>query len=159
MKMVTRVYRFSASHRLHSAQLSLSENQRIFGKCNNPYGHGHDYVLEVSVRGEVDLETGLIIPISQLDRLVTQTVLSVFAHRNINTDVPDFSELIPTTENIALVITRTLQSNWPSFKGNGTAELYRVHIQETARNGFEVFASEAVHSLSADTREGVLTNA
>jgi 6-pyruvoyltetrahydropterin/6-carboxytetrahydropterin synthase len=138
MTTVTRLYRFSASHRLHSQTLTETENLAIYGKCNNPFGHGHDYVLEVTAAGDVDHRTGLLLPISKLDSLVQKAVLQRFAYSNINMDVPEFKHLVPTTENVAMVITELLQQNWDAYLGGVPARLHRVHIQETDRNGFEV---------------------
>ena len=101
---LTRRYRFSASHRLHSDQLSETENARVFGKCNNPYGHGHDYVLDVSVRGQLDQATGRIVDLNTLDGLVQREIIEPFEHRNLNTDVPVFAAIVPTTENLAVEI-------------------------------------------------------
>ncbi len=139
MIAITRRYRFSASHRLHSRELSAAENTELYGKCNNPFGHGHDYVLEVTANGEIDALTGLLLPLAKLDRLVEQSVLRLFASRNINLDVPQFAQLVPTTENIALVIADLLEEHWDAYLGDTRAQLLRVHIQETDRNGFEVF--------------------
>jgi 6-pyruvoyltetrahydropterin/6-carboxytetrahydropterin synthase len=138
MITITRRYHFSASHRLHSHLLTASENAELYGKCNNPFGHGHDYVLEVTASGEVDPFTGLILPIAKLDRFVNEKVLELFAWRNINLDVPQFANLVPTTENIALVISDLLQEHWTAYLGHTRARLERVHIQETERNSFEV---------------------
>lgn len=138
MMTVTRLYRFSASHRLHSPALSEAENASLYGKCNNPFGHGHDYVVEVTVGGTRDPRTGLLVPVSKLDRLVEETVLRLFAHSNINLDVPQFAGRVPTTENLVLVITELLLQNWNAYLGGLPIHLDRVHIQETARNGFEL---------------------
>ncbi len=138
MISITRRYHFSASHRLHSPDLSSSENARVYGKCNNPFGHGHNYTLEVTASGDVDPATGCILPLPKLDRLVEDNVLRVFGHHNINLDVPEFAHLVPTTENMALVIAETLQRNWPNYIAENQARLARVHVQETARNSFEV---------------------
>jgi 6-pyruvoyltetrahydropterin/6-carboxytetrahydropterin synthase len=138
MISITRVYRFSASHRLHSPLLSESENVSVFGKCNNPFGHGHDYVLSVTVTGKLDERTGLLVPIGELDHLVTERVLHRFSHRNMNLDVPQFADVVPTTEKVALLIATLLQDGWSSYLGHTGALLRRVHIQETERNGFEV---------------------
>jgi 6-pyruvoyltetrahydropterin/6-carboxytetrahydropterin synthase len=143
MITVTRRYRFSASHRLHSPLLTGSENAELYGKCNNPFGHGHDYILEVTASGELDTVTGLILPIAKLDQLVQEEVLELFASRNINLDVPQFANLVPTTENIALVIADVLQEHWTAYLGNTRARLARVHIQETERNGFELLLPAA----------------
>jgi len=135
---ITRIYRFSASHRLHLSQLSGDENTRLYGKCNNPFGHGHDYVLEVTAEGQPDSETGQIVRIAELDSLVQNSVLRLFAERNINLDIPQFRELVPTTENIAVVIAELLRNDWETYIA-GSGRLRRVHVQETDRNGFEVW--------------------
>ena len=140
MISVTRRYHFSASHRLHSSQLSAEENSRVFGKCNNPYGHGHDYVLEVTASGEADPMSGLLFSVAALDRLVDEEVLRAFAWRNINLDLPQFKNLTATTENIALVILGLLEQHWGKYLEGTAARLSRVYIQETERNSFEVFA-------------------
>jgi 6-pyruvoyltetrahydropterin/6-carboxytetrahydropterin synthase len=118
--------------------LSEAENARVFGKCNNPYGHGHDYVLFVSVAGKVDERSGLLVTIEDLDRLVSEKVLQVFSHRNINEDVPQFARVVPTTENVALFIADLLRAHWPEYVADDAARLHRVHVQETDRNSFEV---------------------
>jgi 6-pyruvoyltetrahydropterin/6-carboxytetrahydropterin synthase len=135
---LTRRYRFAASHRLHSHELSPAENARLYGKCNNPYGHGHDYVLEVTVGGKIDPETGVLVKLKDLDNLVETQVLKLFRNRNINMDVPPFREVVPTTENVVLVIAKLIEAGWRDMFGEPSARLERVHIQETIRNGFEV---------------------
>lgn len=132
---LTRVYRFAASHRLHTAGLGAEENRELYGKCNNPYGHGHNYVLHVSVEGTADAGTGRVVNPATLDTAVRQYVLSVFDHKDINTDVPDFNG-VPTTENVAVDIERRLRDCW-SVALFGSARLARVWIQETPRNTFE----------------------
>lgn len=125
-----RRYRFAASHRLHSAQLSEEENCRVFGKCNNPYGHGHNYVVEVRFSGDVDPATGMIVNLVDLDAFVERQVLEEFDHRSLNEDVAAFREKVPTTENLCIEIFRRLKD----FPG---AKLERVRIQETGNNSFE----------------------
>ena len=125
-----RRYRFAASHRLHSPLLSEDENCRIYGKCNNPYGHGHNYVLEVSLSGKIDPATGMIANLADLDAFVERQVLAEFDHRSLNEDVALFREKVPTTENLCIEIFRRLQ-NFPH------AKLERVRIQETGNNSFE----------------------
>ena len=98
MIQLTRRYQFSASHRLHSVDLSEAENERIFGKCNNPYGHGHNYEVEVTVKGEVDQATGCVVNLSDLDTLVVEQVVAPFDHRNLNEEIVEFRRLVPTTE-------------------------------------------------------------
>jgi len=125
-----RRYRFSASHRLHTAHLTEEENNRVFGKCSNPYGHGHNYVLEVSLSGAVDPATGMIANLSDLDAFVQRHVLEDFDHKSLNEDVSAFREKVPTTENLCIEIFRRLQS-FPK------ARLERVRVEETAKNSFE----------------------
>ncbi|MDQ2710699.1 MAG: 6-carboxytetrahydropterin synthase [Acidobacteriota bacterium] len=136
MTTLTRVYRFAASHRLHLKHLNEAENAALFGKCNNPFGHGHDYVLRVTVTGSVDKRTGLLICTLDLDRLVEQHVLQTFAFRNLNTDVAQFAETVPTTENLAGAIANILKENWSAMETN--ARVVAVEIQETDRNRVEV---------------------
>jgi 6-pyruvoyltetrahydropterin/6-carboxytetrahydropterin synthase len=134
MTALTRIYRFSASHRLHSPALSEHENNRVYGKCNHPFGHGHDYTLEVTVAGAVDSVTGRVLPVAMLDRLVEETILRRFSHCNLNLDIRELTDLVPTTENVAITIAKLLEQHWPAC----SARLTRVHIQETGRNSFEV---------------------
>lgn len=154
MISLTRRYRFSASHRLHSPELSAAENARLFGKCNNPYGHGHDYILEVTASGEPEPLTGLLLPLAALDRLVDEHVLRAFAWRNINLDIPQFQDRTATTENVALVIADLLQQYWPEYLTATSARLSRVYIQETERNGFEVLLP--VSSQPQHTRDSAI---
>ena len=133
---VTRVYRFSASHRLHARQLSADDNAGLYGKCNNPYGHGHDYVLHISIRGAVDENTGRVVNVAGLDRYVTERVLQPFDHRDMNIDVEDFQDAVPTTENLTAVIQRRLLTGWHDRFGE--IRLDRVFIEETPRNTFEL---------------------
>ena len=125
-----RRYRFAASHRLHSPHLSEEENYRVFGKCANPYGHGHNYVLEVSLSGRIDPATAMIANLADLDAFVEQQVLEQFDHRSLNEEVAAFREKVPTTENLCIEIFCRLQ-NFPH------ARLERVRIQETGNNSFE----------------------
>ena len=123
-------YRFAASHRLHTPQLSEEENCRVFGKCNNPYGHGHNYVLEVSLSGKIDPATGMIANLSDLNAFVESQVLEEFDHHSLNEEVAAFRDKVPTTENLSIEIFRRLKS-FPH------AKLERVRIEETAKNSFE----------------------
>ena len=131
---LTRRYRFSASHRLRSPHLSEEENQRVYGKCNNPYGHGHNYVLEVSVSGELNPATGMIANLADLDGFVERQVLEAFDHRNLNEDVFEFREKVPTTENLCVEI-------YSRIKRFPAARLERIRVEETGNNSFE-FAGE-----------------
>src|SRR5271156_1597145 len=98
---LTRRYRFSASHRLHSEEMSAEENRATYGKCNNPYGHGHNYTLEVTVSGAVDQSTGMVCNLSDLDSFVEREVLSRYDLENLNT-LQEFAHLVPTTENLSV---------------------------------------------------------
>jgi 6-pyruvoyltetrahydropterin/6-carboxytetrahydropterin synthase len=135
---LTRRYRFSASHRLHSSALDEETNREVYGKCNNPYGHGHDYVLDVSVRGPLDESTGRIVDLDSLDSLVNEQVLDAFEHRNLNYEVAAFAGSVPTTENVAVEIGRRLRGAWPSVFAGSRSELDKIKIYETRRNIFEL---------------------
>jgi 6-pyruvoyltetrahydropterin/6-carboxytetrahydropterin synthase len=125
-----RRYRFAASHRLHNAQLSEEENRRIYGKCNNWYGHGHNYTVEVRFSGAMDPATGMIVNLAELDAYVSDRVIEPFDHRSLQDEVPVFRELVPTTENLCVEIYERLKS----FAG---AKLEAVRIEETSNNIFE----------------------
>ena len=160
MITLSRRYRFPASHRLHLLDRSEAENTALFGKCNNPFGHGHDYTLTVTVAGEADPITGLIVPIGELDRFVGRHVLELFAFRNINLDVPQFENLVPTTENVAHVISKILELEWPNKWEDKPVHLVAVHVQETDRNGFEVrLQSRQPKRMALVQNESVLVNA
>jgi len=139
---VTRRYRFAASHRLHASGLSDEENQRLYGKCNNPFGHGHNYVVEVTACGPADAGTGSAVDPRRLDDLVAREVLQPFEHRNLNCDVEAFRETTPTSENLAVEICRRLKRGWPSEFPGEWPRLEKVRIAETDRNIFEMNAHE-----------------
>ena len=125
-----RRYTISASHRLHSEVLSAEENRTIYGKCNNPHGHGHNYVIEVLVGGDVDNDTGMVINLVAMDDVVRAQVLERFDHCNLNLD-PLFVNRVPTTENLCRVIFGLLKDTLPVGK------LERVRVEETENNFFE----------------------
>lgn len=127
---VTKVYDFSAAHRLHAEGLSEIENAQIFGKCNRAGGHGHNYIVEITVKGAVDEETGFAYCLDRLDKLVDERVIQPMDHRNLNTDVPQFAHLNPTSENLAVVI-------WGALHPEVGAALHKVRVEETPRNAFE----------------------
>jgi 6-pyruvoyltetrahydropterin/6-carboxytetrahydropterin synthase len=131
---MTRRYRFAASHRLHTPRLSEEANQRVYGKCSNPYGHGHNYVVEVTLSGPVDTSTGMIANLGQLDPFVATHFLEAFDQKYLNEQVPEFApdrSLVPTTENLCRVIFERLKY-FPA------ARLERVRIEETSNNSFEI---------------------
>jgi len=127
---LTRRYRFSASHRLHSEQFSAEENRRIYGKCNNPHGHGHNYAVEVTVSGRVDPQTGMVCNLVDLDGFVERAILERFGHEHLNAVAP-FQEQVPTTENLATEIYRVLA------EGFAPAQVEKIRIEETMLNSFE----------------------
>ena len=127
---LTRRYRFSASHRLHSDQMSAKENRATYGKCNNPYGHGHNYALEVTVSGAVDASTGMVCNLADLDSFMELEILARYEHVNLNT-LPEFGGRVPTTENLCVEIYEILQ------RGFHQAHLEKVRMEETMMNSFE----------------------
>jgi 6-pyruvoyltetrahydropterin/6-carboxytetrahydropterin synthase len=127
---LTRRYRFSASHRLHSPEMSADENRDTYGKCNNPHGHGHNYALEVTVSGRVDQSTGMVCNLVDLDEVVEREVLSRYHLANLNT-LQEFAQLVPTTENLSVQIFEILQ------RGFSHAHLDKVRLEETMMNSFE----------------------
>ncbi len=135
---VTRRYRFAASHRLHSAAFSEDENRELYGKCSNPYGHGHDYVLDVTAVGPVNPASGQVVHVPTLDRLVSEQVIKDFDHRYMNADLSEFKTLVPTSENIIRVIEDRLTAHWAAaFPGEGP-RLEGIRLRETRRNVFEL---------------------
>jgi 6-pyruvoyltetrahydropterin/6-carboxytetrahydropterin synthase len=125
-----RRYMLSASHRLHSNALSAEANRATYGKCNNPHGHGHNYVIEVLVGGPVDAETGMVVNMATLDEVVRTSVLERFDHTNLNND-PVFVNQVPTTENLCRAVFGVLKEALP------TGELASVRIEETENNFFQ----------------------
>ena len=135
---VTRRYRFVASHRLHAAALSEEENRELYGKCSNPYGHGHDYVLDVTAEGPVDAASGQVVHIPTLDRLVSETVLKDLDHRYLNAEIDEFKKLVPTSENIIRVIEDRLTAGWREAFPGKWPWLEGIRLRETKRNAFEL---------------------
>lgn len=126
MIYLTRRVEFSASHYYHNSALSAEENRQIFGKCNNPHGHGHNYALEVTVAGEIDPGTGMVVNVKDLKKVLETEVLEPMDHKFLNLEVSEFATRIPTTENIAIEI-------WKRLDGKLTlARLHRIRLYETA---------------------------
>jgi 6-pyruvoyltetrahydropterin/6-carboxytetrahydropterin synthase len=125
MIYVTRRAEFSASHFYHNPNLSPEENRRIFGKCNNPHGHGHNYMLEVTVAGAINPATGMVVDLKELKTILDREVLQLMDHRFLNEEVPVFRTEIPTTENIAVEIWRLLSSKL------AFGRLHRIRLYET----------------------------
>lgn len=140
-----RRYRFAASHRLYSSQFSEEENVRLYGKCANPYGHGHNYALEVTIAGPVDPDTGMIANLSELDPFVEREVIEAFDHKYLNEQVPAFRDAVPTTENVCHEIYRRLEK-FPA------ARIERIRIEETSNNSFEFVREGAMeHNMDGGT--------
>jgi len=138
MLTITRTYDFSASHRLHSRALSDAENAEIFGKCNWENGHGHNYDVEVTLAGDPNPQTGLLVDLERLDQIVEDVALKPYDHKHLNYDTSDFRDLNPTSENLTKVIWDNLSSRLSSQPLEG-ARLYRIAVRETARNYFEYY--------------------
>jgi 6-pyruvoyltetrahydropterin/6-carboxytetrahydropterin synthase len=125
-----RRYMLSASHRLHTDALSAEANRAAYGKCNNPHGHGHNYVIEVVAGGDVDADTGMVVNMAALDEVMQQKVLERFDHANLNHD-PLFVNQVPTTENLCRAVFGVLKGALP------TGELEYVRVEETENNFFQ----------------------
>lgn len=134
---IGRRYRFSASHRLHTPLLSDEENRSVYGKCNNPYGHGHNFTLEVVYSGIIGQPAGRVLPLAALDAFISEVVLRDFDNVDLNTQIEEFAGVPPTSENLARVLSRRLYSAWPLWFPHQGAKLEKVRIWETARNIFE----------------------
>ncbi len=127
---LSRRYMISASHRLHNDDLSELQNDTLYGKCNNPFGHGHNYMVEVTVSGPVNPESGMLCNLSDLDAFVRAEIGERFDHQNLNL-LPQFAKLVPTTENLCIAIYEILK------RGFNSAHLEKVRIEETMMNSFE----------------------
>jgi 6-pyruvoyltetrahydropterin/6-carboxytetrahydropterin synthase len=128
---IFRVEQFNAAHRLFNPKWDDETNNRVFGKCNNPNFHGHNYKLEVELDGPIDRETGYVLDMKKLSDIMKLEILERFDHRNLNLDCPEFKDLIPSAENIALVCWNILRDKLPS-------ELkLKVRLWETPKNGVE----------------------
>lgn len=139
MIYLTRRYRFSASHRLHNDRLTAEENSRLYGKCDNAFGHGHNYVLEVTVAGDVNPATGMVLDLGIIDGAVQREVLDRFDLTNLNLDHPHFRHVVPTTENVCIEIFELLKNKLNGGEGKRAARLDRIRLEETNSNSFEYF--------------------
>jgi len=131
---LSRKYVFFASHRLHSPLLSDEENRATYGKCNNPEGHGHNYEVRLTVRGQVDPVTGRAVSIADLDRLAEEEILGPFRYRDLNREIA----AVPTTENLGSEMESRLRTAWPRFFAPGGPQLESISIWETERNICEI---------------------
>lgn len=126
---LTRRETFSACHRLHSENLSSEDNKTIFGKCNNPNGHGHNYVVEVTVKGPVDHDTGMVMNLTDVKKIINESVMKPLDHKNLDKDVPYFKNVVSTTENVAIFIFNSIRSELPN-----QVSLYEIKVWETEKN-------------------------
>ena len=141
MARLSRRWQIAASHRLHAVSLDDERNRAVYGKCNHPHGHGHNYTIEVTMAGPVDPVTGMVTNLADLDRFAQAEVIERFDHQNLNL-LAEFRELVPTTENFARVIEQI-------FRGYRLATLERVHVEETPRNSFDVLTEAGVKAVFA----------
>jgi 6-pyruvoyltetrahydropterin/6-carboxytetrahydropterin synthase len=135
---LSRRYGFAASHRLHSPALTDDENRETYGKCDNPHGHGHNYIVELTVCGTVDRVTGRVVDLALLDDLAERQFLAPFRYRNLNEEVAVFRIRVPTTENLGTEVDRRLRDAWLATFGSGGPRLERIRIWETDRNICEI---------------------
>ena len=133
---ITKKIEFSAAHRLLNEDLSIEENQELYGKCYNPNGHGHNYILEVTLRGPISEKTGMIINLTELKKIVNEHVVELLDHKHLNKDVDHFKKLNPTAENIIVVIWKILEQNLES------GILYKLLMKETGSNSVEYYGEE-----------------
>ena len=135
---LSRRWQIAASHRLHAECFDAARNVEVYGKCNNPHGHGHNYTIEVTVAGPVDAVTGMVTNLTDLDRFAQAEVIERFDHQNLNM-LPEFKGLVPTTENFAMLLQRI-------FREYPLATLERVHVEETPNNSFDVLTTAGARS-------------
>ncbi|MES2392971.1 MAG: 6-carboxytetrahydropterin synthase [Acidobacteriota bacterium] len=136
---LSRRYHFSASHRLHVDALSADRNREVFGKCNNPFGHGHNYIVQVTLSGPVDPATGMVTNLGDLDAFAQRELLDKFDHTNLNT-LDCFRDTVPTTENLSIELWRIFAQYEAAFPH---AHLERIHVEETNNNAFDYYGESA----------------
>lgn len=137
----SRRYRFSASHRLHTSVLTDQQNALTYGKCNNPHGHGHNYWIEVTVKGPVSRDTGFVVDLAKLDALIQREVLDRFDHTHLNRDAAFQGSFVPSTENLAVEVERVLTVAVPRLDPRGLLRLMNLRIEETSNNSFDLPAT------------------
>ncbi len=138
----TRRYRFSASHRLHAPGMSNEQNAEVYGKCNNRFGHGHNYAVEITVAGPVDAETGFVVDMVQMDAFARREIVDRFDETHLNADPVFMGDCVPSTENLAYEIERVFKAEMPKLDATGRLRLTRVRIEETGNNSFELMCDE-----------------
>ena len=151
MIFLTRKAEFSSSHFYRNTRWSDEQNAAVFGKCANPHGHGHNYTLEVTVAGEVDPVTGFVVDLKLLKDILETEVVSVYDHRHLNYEVPEFADVIPTTENLAVAIWRRLDGKVPNSR------LYRVRVYEMDDIFADYYGEDVQDSSPAVVTEAEVT--
>ncbi len=144
----TRRYRFSASHRLHAPSLDDAQNRAAFGKCNNPHGHGHNYFVEICVRGPVDPSTGFAVDLPKLDALAQRELLDRFDEQHLNADPVFAGDDVPSTENLVIEVERVFRREIPLLDPAGHLRLVSIHIEETGNNAFDLPAQHLPGGLA-----------
>jgi 6-pyruvoyltetrahydropterin/6-carboxytetrahydropterin synthase len=139
----TRRYRLSASHRLHAPTLTEQQNRDTYGKCNNPYGHGHNYFVEVTVAGPIDPGTGFAVDMPALDALAQRELLDRFDAQNLNADPVFSADFVPSTENLTIEIERVLRESVPRLDPTGRLRLHSIRVEETRNNSFDLPAQNS----------------
>lgn len=143
MVYVTRKAHFNAAHRLHNPDKSEEWNREVFGKCNNPNWHGHNYVIEVTVVGQPDPETGYVIDLGKLKEIISQKIIEPCDHKNLNLEVPFLEGIIPSSENLVKVFYEQIEKDVKNASSDN-ARLYSVKLYETERNIAEYCPNRAV---------------
>ena len=143
----SRRYRLSASHRLHTSMLTSEQNREVYGKCNNPHGHGHNYWIEVTVAGPISDDTGFVVELPKLDELVHREIVDRFDHTHLNDDAVFSGAFVPSTENLAIEIERVLRTFMESLASHKRLRLVNVRIEETRNNSFDLPAIAAEQVL------------
>ena len=143
----TRRYRVSASHRLHSPALGDQQNRETYGKCNNPYGHGHNYFVEITVAGPVNGDTGFVVDLPRLDGLAKRELIDRFDHQHMNADPVFAADFVPSTENLAIEVERVFRAAVPALDPSGHLRLHSIRIEETANNSFDLSAQDSLHPM------------
>ena len=139
----TRRYRLSASHRLHTPRLTDEENRDTYGKCNNPFGHGHNYFVEITVAGPIDPETGFVVDMPKLDALAQRELLHRFDGMHLNADNTFSTDFVPSTENLSIEVERVFRAAVPLLDTSGRLRLHGIRIEETGNNSFDLPSAPA----------------
>lgn len=142
---ITHVQEFSASHRLHNPSWSDAENKRLYGICNNANGHGHNWVVEVTVRGELPADTGMVMDLNRLRSIVLEKLIAPVDHKHLNYDVPFMEGLIPTAENVSVAFWRELEPSLKAFTG---CQLHRIRVRESRNNFVDYYGPNTPARLS-----------